>query len=278
MNYLFSAESKKRRSRLRSITTVIIIVVLAAAVFAGSKRFLPPILTEIGTPLWKGQQTMLQSITRFAEGLKTKGSIGFELDRLREENKRLRLENTSAQRLEEENKELREIMGRREDERRMLAAVLARPRVAAYDILIIDLGSEAGVRRGDEVLAVGNVAIGTVEEVYKRASRVALYSKAGRVTLVRIEGLGSLEVEALGAGGGNFEVHVPRGVDVREGDSVLLPAGRTRTFGVVERIEFKESDAFARVLFKSSINSNELRWVEVVINEGENLHTGESDS
>jgi len=64
-------------------------------------------------------------------------------------------------------------------------------------------------------------------------------------------------------GGGNFEVKLPRGVDIREGDVISFPAINTQIVGVVEKIKVKAADPFQTILFKSPVNIYELRFVEI---------------
>jgi len=78
-------------------------------------------------------------------------------------------------------------------------------------------------------------------------------------------GNNNIEKEAVGLGGENFKVEIPREIDVKEGDSIVIPSISTNVFGVVEKIEFKESDSFQNVLFKNSVNVSELKWVEVLL-------------
>lgn len=74
-----------------------------------------------------------------------------------------------------------------------------------------------------------------------------------------------MEKEAIGIGGGNFRLEVPREMDVKEGESITIPSISPNIFGIVEKIEYKEADSFQTILFKSPVNTGELKWVEVVL-------------
>ena len=92
-----------------------------------------------------------------------------------------------------------------------------------------------------------------------------MYSSYGEKTLVLI-GQNNVEKEAIGIGSGNFKVEMPREADVKEGDTIVIPSISPNIFGVVEKVQFKATDSFQNVLFKSPINILELKWVEVVLN------------
>jgi cell shape-determining protein MreC len=167
--------------------------------------------------------------------------------------------------LKKENEDLKGILNRNKtNEKLLLATVLVKPFLSAYDTLIIDTGSLDGVKINDKVLAEGSIYIGYVSEVFDSTSKVILYSSPGEKVKVLI-GNNNIEKEALGLGGGNFTVQIPREIDVKEGDSVVMPSVSTNVFGIVEKVEFKESDSFQNILFKNPANIYELKWVELLL-------------
>ena len=58
-------------------------------------------------------------------------------------------------------------------------------------------------------------------------------------------------------------IHLPVEVGVQENDIILLPQIRPHTFGVVETVLVDSSDSLQTILFKSPVNINSLRFVEV---------------
>lgn len=189
------------------------------------------------------------------------------------ENKRLRFELASfAARdkehaaLKKENAELKELFGRRAKESKgVLAAVLSKPPIAPYDTLVIDAGEEDGVAVGDYVRAYGEAVIGRVVAVSSATARVKLFSSPGEKFEV-IAGKANVSAEAEGLGGGNFRIRLPRGVDVSEGDPIIIPSVSPEAAGVVAVVRFVPTDPFQEVLFKSTVNLFELRWVEILKN------------
>ncbi|MFA5934875.1 MAG: rod shape-determining protein MreC [Candidatus Paceibacterota bacterium] len=167
--------------------------------------------------------------------------------------------------VKKENEELKDILNRKSNKNNyVLGSVLIKPFLSPYDTLIIDVGSSDGIKIGSKVLADGNSFIGYVSEVYSNTSKVVLYSSYGEKIPVLI-GQNNIEKEALGIGAGNFKVEMPRESDVKEGDTIIIPSVSSNIFGVVEKVQFKATDSFQNVLFKSPVNISELKWVEVVI-------------
>ncbi|GMQ95483.1 MAG: hypothetical protein BMS9Abin13_599 [Patescibacteria group bacterium] len=167
----------------------------------------------------------------------------------------------------EENLELKEILGREAFPQTTLAAVLAGPGRSLYDTLIIDVGENMGVQKGDRVLHEGSVVIGEVSEVYPTSSKVKLFSSPGEATQVSL-GEENIFTVAYGRGGGNFEVKLPRGSEIREGDVIIIPGITKQVLGVVEYIETKASDPFKRIIFKGPAPVFNLKWVEVLAGTG----------
>jgi len=77
----------------------------------------------------------------------------------------------------------------------------------------------------------------------------------------------NIAAEAIGRGGGNFIVKLPRGVGVEKGDIITMPDISARIFAVVEEIESNPSDPFVTILFKNPVNFNEIKWVQVIKSE-----------
>jgi cell shape-determining protein MreC len=165
-----------------------------------------------------------------------------------------------------ENATLKDLLGRKETKlNTVLASVLVKPPQTPYDTLTVDIGEDYQVKGGDKVIANANVYIGEVSEVYPHSAKIILYSTPGRKLPVAL-GINSVSVEAVGVGGGNFNISLPREVDVKEGDSIIIPSIMPNIFGIVEKVDFKDKDSFQTVLFKSPINISELSLVEIVLN------------
>jgi cell shape-determining protein MreC len=169
-----------------------------------------------------------------------------------------------AEFLEKENAELKKLLGRGEKGNSILAQILKKPPLSAYDIFILDQGSDNGIRVGNKVYALGSIPIGEIVEVTGRTSKVRLFSSAGEKYTVFI-GENNIEATAYGRGGGTFEASVPRDTKITRGNAVTIPELNKNFLGRVEDIISEPSHPFAIVLFNQPLNIYELRWVEVEI-------------
>jgi rod shape-determining protein MreC len=241
----------------------ILVVFLLIIIFSFS--FTRNILFGIGSPFWNLKKNINESFLNNSEILKSKKSLISENNLLREQISKTEKDNLVLDLIKKENEELKNILNRKSDKNNyILSSVLIKPFLSAYDTLIIDVGSNCDIKVGSKVLADGIYFIGYVSEVYENTSKVILYSSYGEKMPVLI-GQNNVEKEALGIGSGNFKVEMPRELDVKEGDNITIPSISTNIFGIVEKIQFKATDSFQNVLFKSPVNIFELKWVEVVI-------------
>jgi len=165
--------------------------------------------------------------------------------------------------LAEENRLLKEVMGRYDEKEITLATVLSKPNHSTYDTLILDVGEKNGIQENDLIMSGDKFAIGTISEVYKNSSKVVLFSNPGNIMQVWIGSLG-ISAEAKGKGGGNFEIILPRDIVVSEGDIISVPDMNINILGVVGHIKKDPSDSFQTILFRTPVNTSELKWVQIV--------------
>ncbi|MFC1730660.1 rod shape-determining protein MreC [candidate division KSB1 bacterium] len=223
------------------------------------------LLHSVGGPIWKTQAGVINASQNIFIGLKDKQDLLYENRELREKITRLELTSIVAKVLRQENEDLRRSLNREDSRELIAAAVLARPNRTLYDTFIVDVGRRDGVTKESRVFGVGDVAVGSVEEVYARTSLISLYSTPGRSMEVLL-GDGESEViavEAVGRGGGDFEIHIPRGIEVFAGHAIFSPELDGGILGVIEEIIALPSDSFQTVLFSSPVNIQSLRIVTI---------------
>src|SRR3989338_10724216 len=147
-----------------------------------------------------------------------------------------------------ENINLKEILGRKDEKTTfILSAILGKPNQSPYDTLIIDVGTKDMIKIGDLVFALGNVPIRAIAETYLNSSKVVLFSNSGEKTQV-VLGNKDVFMEAVGRGGGNFEVFLPRDFTLTKGDQVILPGITPYVLGIVETIISDPRDSFQKAL------------------------------
>ncbi|OGI68340.1 hypothetical protein A3A05_00355 [Candidatus Nomurabacteria bacterium RIFCSPLOWO2_01_FULL_41_12] len=164
-----------------------------------------------------------------------------------------------------ENTKIKEILGRKDPKTVMvLSAILGKQDKNSYDSLIIDIGAKNGLQIGDTVFALGNVPIGRISAVYPDSSKVTLFSNSGEKTQV-VVGSNHIFLEIIGRGGGNFEVALPRDFLLLKGDQAVLPGITPYVVAVVEAIISDPRDSFIKALLVSPVNIQELKFVQVKI-------------
>lgn len=162
----------------------------------------------------------------------------------------------------EENQKYKQITDGSQNKNLILAKVLLRPGFSPYDTVVIERGSRDGIFLGD-VAYFNSLAIGEVSEVGNSMSKVTLYSSGGKTFPVNINE-NKIEVEAVGLGGGTFEIMIPNNIKVEKGEIVTFANNPSKVAGVVEDIGSKnENDTFQRILFSLPININSLDFISI---------------
>lgn len=254
-------DRRKNTQRWFLITFLIIIVLMAVLLTSPAKS----LLFFIAEPIWKLENSILDS--NLFEYFKFKQTLINEKQTLGQ--RLMATADLSALNdiLKNENTTLKDLLGRKEiTQNTILSAVLVKPPQIPYDSLIVDVGLSHGVKIGDKVIANANVYIGEVSEVNTASAKVTLYSTPGKKLSIVI-GNSSVTAEAVGSGAGNFSITLPREVEVKEGEVIVIPSITPNVFGIVEKVDYRDKDSFQTILFKSPINISELRFVEVILSK-----------
>jgi rod shape-determining protein MreC len=216
----------------------------------------------VGGPFWKFKRGVVYTSGVVVKFFGSKISLSKENIWLKEQLAQKEAQIAASDLIKQENTLLKESMGRRIDGNLVLATVLTRPPQSPYDTIVLDVGENDGISKDDLVFA-GDVLIGKISELFGNSSQVLLFSSAGQKFEVLV-GVNSTSAEAEGRGGGNFIIKIPRGVEIKEGDSIIAPSISSYVFGKISKIELAPNDSFQSVYFDRGINLNELRFVEVL--------------
>ena len=207
----------RQTSNIKGRIVVATIVFVVAVLFW---RFLPTpgelVSETIFRPLLQGETVLNNLVRGQSDPLSDEESN--ELDYLR-------AENTS----------LREVLGQ-SDEPRIAAGVIGRPSALPYDILMIDKGSDDGIKKDTPIYIGRDTVIGFVAETYQNSSLVALLSTPGFTSTAYIFGP-NIYTTAVGIGGGVTRIHVPQGITLSVGDLVVLPSMSPGLYGTVNAVD-----------------------------------------
>lgn len=262
MKYQFrdkkSIERKARLIKGAIISAVILILFLSGVVSVSGGVF-----NFLGKPLWKARNSVSSNLSDSTYIVRTKKSVFAENEEL---NRRLIEQNLAMvdyQILKSDNEELKSLLGRiPKTHSFVLGNVLVKPSQSPYDTLIIDVGTESGIKEGDKVFANAVIPVGYVSHVYSDSALVSLYSNPGETTEVMISG-SNASVELVGRGGGNFEMSVPIELDSNRGTMVLVPGANSMVIATIEDVISNPTDPVKRVILRSPVNVQQLKWVQV---------------
>jgi cell shape-determining protein MreC len=264
----FYRQRKRSQDKIMSPRFIVVLVFLFLLVFIhlAFPNFFTGLARDTLRPLWSNQNASSADIGVFVKSFRSKQSLVRENILLKDElqqNISIQLQNRA---LREENEALRESLGNRSLDEIILASVLQRPPFTPYDTLLVDIGVEGIVRKGNRVIKDGSVLIGTVSRVDGRTATVTLLSTPGIQTEIFI-GTSTASAIAEGLGSGNFIIQVPRELKVKEGEIVFVSDAFSFPLGEVASVEVEPTDPFSTLRIQNSFNFNSLRWVEIVTND-----------
>lgn len=238
---------------------VIVLVVLPGRRWFGSASH------GVSRPVWEAGN-YVSSLADSAGSLltKSKRELVEEIVLLQAREDELEQERLRLEVLQDENIKLREDFLRTESSGRelLLGHILAKPRVNPYGTVVLDVGSDHGVLVGNQVFSSPGVIMGEVTEVFKKTSKVLLYTASGVNQPIILDGQ-NLYIEAEGKGAGAFELHLPREIEIFEGDQLLYPTADSYILGVVTARLFDVRDPFQTILATAPVNVNHARWLYV---------------
>ena len=251
---------EKRRKIIRNVIGFSIFFILSAL---GVLSLSGKLFNYIGRPIWETEQSITRVFYNINYLLHTKTSLSNENKKLVEENSNARLLMIDYQILKNENNELKEILGRLPvGNNFILGNILTKPNHSPYDTIIIDIGSDDGIKEGSQVYSNGNIPIGNISKIYNKTSLVSLYTNPGQKTEGFIDGTNA-SVELVGRGGGNFEMIIPIELSVEKGTIVFFPGSTSLVIALVDEIISEPTDPFKKVILSSPVNVQNLKWVQV---------------
>lgn len=260
MTYLQTHRRPYQQQRRALVIIGGVIVVVVGVMHVTLPHLFPAFFTAIARPFWRTEFSIENgALNSPAKLLADNQSLLRQLDEAR-----IRLDTIGA--VESENRELKVLLGRGTTtpvrNPGILAAVLMRPPLSAYDELIIDIGRDHALATSSLVYVPGDILVGRVVDVLGTTAKVTLFSSAGESYPVLI-GQTHAAATAVGRGGGHYEAQVSRDTAVIEGDFVLNAGFSNKPFGIVSAVLLDPTQPFKTVLFAPPVNIYQLRWVVV---------------
>jgi rod shape-determining protein MreC len=255
--------SKTRKQRVLQILTVGPLV-LAVLLFLGTVNMpegATGVARTLASPFWSLSDTLRGYVSGAWGVVDRRAALVAENEALREELWMLERENYVASSLVRDNEALRELVGRIEEQPSLIAVAIQNDANAVlYDSFSIDRGEEDGVREGMITISPEGVALGTVAHTEAHSARVSRFTAPGTVHSAVVQATSSVHIELAGIGAGTLRASVPRDLEIREGDTVVLPQFSSYPIGTVVAIEVTPEDAFQTLFVRSPVNTLELRY------------------
>jgi cell shape-determining protein MreC len=258
--YHFDNQSKKKSFSRAKIAVIFFGVIVGIVILFGLGKLIQAISRG---PAWL-RNSSEQAVVNTASLLSPKRVLIAKINSLETQVQNDQASLVQLQVLQNENDALRTELSYQKDPSQVItASVIAKPSQSLYNSLIIDRGSSDGIVVGQLVTAQGSVGLGTIVSVSSHTATVQLFSGpqfSGNVVLQSQ----NITVPAIGKGGGNFEIDIPRTITVTTGDILVFPSNPDIAVGTVASVIFDPRDPFQTVLARVPVNIQELRFVEVV--------------
>src|SRR3989344_6642168 len=146
MNYLLKNNSKSRNKnkRLKFATSAIIFLAIFLISFTGAFR---GYLNKIALPFWRFDSYAVNKFNNFFPIIGSKKSLILENRWLNQELSKIKADLSIQKIIQKENENLKALLGRDGARKNaVLSAVLVRPSISPFDVIIIDAGINEGVK------------------------------------------------------------------------------------------------------------------------------------
>jgi hypothetical protein len=120
--------------------------------------------------------------------------------------------------------------------------------------------SQKDISIGEKVF-YQNIILGEVVEINSQEAIVKLYSSSGHKSVSKLNN--GNEFEVVGKGSGQYEMVLPKDVEILENDPVIYPAEEIVLFGIINTIFATEDDLFNKVLFNIPVDFADINYVQV---------------
>ena len=242
---------KNRQKRFSYLVAIIALLIVLLAWIRPS--FLGGFTHQIGRPIWasaRGVRALTRTITI---GFSAKEKLAAENLRLKRELQGVETIIIRSESLERENEALRALTGKKPANTFLFARTLTKVGFSPYDTFVLNVGERDGLMKKGGLYTLEGLLVGYVDQVYDHTSVARLYSSPGEEFRVLV-GTEELPGTAIGRGGGNFELKLPRDLKVKKGDHIMAEDDKHGVAGVVEDIELDVTNSLQTILFRQPVN------------------------
>jgi rod shape-determining protein MreC len=256
---------------------VALVGVLVAAIFIagpGPLREMEQIGTRVIAPLEFGVTRGLAGVGQFFETVQRAGDLATQNRQYRDEVDRLQSVMVQYRELEQENRDLRQLLGLRDlapPGSLLPANVIARDPLSVVQSVTIDRGTDDGVAVNHPVITWRGL-VGRVVEVHPKSAKVLLVTDVNSAVSARVQDPSSRATGVVrGTGDGRLILqYVPR-TDTLRTDGLLITSGIGGTFpsgivlGRILQIRQKDVEVFQEALIEPSADLRNLERIYVLL-------------
>jgi cell shape-determining protein MreC len=260
--YRFDNSKKKQVRTWQSILTIGIFVVCGVVIIIGLGTLI--VQKIIQGPAW-AMRSVTDQVQTTINALTPKSLLIQKIQTLESQADRDAVAIMELQALRFDYEQLKKSVGYYDEPPATITArVTGKPNASLFNTIILDRGERHGIAVGDLVITQQAIALGKIVSVTSSTATVTLFSGPQFNDQLLIQNQEGVTVPAQGKGSGNFEIHIPREIIVREGDILSLPENPLLAVGIVKSIKFDPRDPFQTILARVPVNINQVGFVEVV--------------
>ncbi len=247
----------RERSRLLFASILIILIFALDALLGGPFR---NFVRGVASQIWTGVHLAGASIT--GSGFFARNStLAAENQRLAQELTSVRERAAAYDALRQENETLRSMVHFTESAPGVTAPVMSSYHASPYGTFAVAASINDAIAPGDLVLSETGYVVGRISDVGQSRTLVKTAFQAGATIDIVV---GNAAVSAVGEGGGNARVSVPRGIDIKVGDTVTSPVLGGHPVGMVGKVEEVPTTAEQRVYIVLPVNLATMRFVYII--------------
>lgn len=251
---IFRPKNKENRKIYISRFFLIIgSIILILGIWLGRPTILGGIVHAIGRPIWYVERGFLKIAGGFLAAFREKSALSDENKTLKSKLSSLEVISIQNASLRKENEELQKAFGITDKNYFVFAKILSIIGTSPYDTFVISVGNKHGIEKDSSIYTLDGLVIGYVDVVYIGTSLARLYSTPGEEFAVLV-GERELPAVAVGRGGGNFEIKLPRDLAVKKGDRIMMQDADHGVAGVVADIELDVTNSMQTILFRQPQN------------------------
>ena len=253
-------QNRSGRKARKTWLFIFAVFALLGATNGEARSFAVKTIVGAVSPVFKFSHSVVEKKDSIFFLFKNKQSLDEELNYLKERNIELENEIILLESARKENEELKIMLSRPEKKSYILGSIISRPPQSPYDTIVVDAGSDNGVKQGMRAVAYGSVLIGRAVEVFSNTSKIKLVSYPGEETNLIMENA-KISAIGLGLGGGNIEVKIPSSVKINSGDKINTEGTFYYLLGTADKIEADALNPFQKIIFRMPVNLNELQKI-----------------